>query len=153
MVSILFVCMGNICRSPAAEGILKKLADEKGIGSLHIESCGMGDWYVGKLPDERMREAAKARGVVLSSRAKQFDRAFFESFDYILASDKEVLNSLLHHAQSSGHKAKVHLMTAFSSSFTGQDVPDPYYYGNGAFEGVLDILEDACEGLLEQIKQ
>jgi len=148
MTSVLFVCLGNICRSPAAEGILKELAKDK---ELHVESCGMGDWHVGNLPDPRMREAAERRGLVLTSRAQEFKREFFDRFDYILAADREVLHGLYHYAEKPEHKARVHLMTAFSKSYRDQEVPDPYYGGDDGFEQVLDMLTDACEGLLENI--
>jgi protein-tyrosine phosphatase len=146
--------MGNICRSPAAEGIFRSLISRYGLSEqLRVESCGMGDWHAGQLPDERMRDASKLRGIILNSRAQQFKFEFFSTFDYILASDKEILNSLLHHAPLPEQKAKVHLMTAFSFSYKGQDIPDPYYGGEAGFENVLDMLEDSCEGLLEQIRR
>jgi len=154
MVAILFVCLGNICRSPAGQGILANLAaKEPSLQDLHIESCGMGDWYVGQLPDLRMRDAAKIRGIVLASRGQVFDPSFLNRFDYILAADHEVLRDLHHHAQSPEHKSKIHLMTAFSPAYKNEEVPDPYYGGDAGFEHVLDMLEDSCEGLIEYLKQ
>lgn len=153
MASVLFVCLGNICRSPAAEGVLRKMASEhEHLKDLHVESCGIGDWHVGQLADERMRHAAEGRGVILSSRAQQFHHTFLDRFDYILAVDQEVLNDLYHHARNPEHKAKIHLITAFSKCYPGQEVPDPYYGGEGAFEHVLNIIEDSCEGLVEHLK-
>jgi protein-tyrosine phosphatase len=150
----MFVCLGNICRSPAAEGILRHFAEELGMGSsVHVESCGLGEWHVGSLPDERMREAAKDRGVVLSSRAKKFDSAFLDTFDMILAADNQVLHELHRYAETPEHKAKIHLITAFSKLYQGEDVPDPYYGGDAGFARVLDMLEDSCTGLLEQVKK
>lgn len=152
MVAVLFVCLGNICRSPAAEGVLKHMAAKDGV-DLVVESCGMGDWHIGHLPDERMRDASMTRGIVLSSKARQFQRSFFDRFDYILVSDHEVLNHLYRYADDPGHKAKIHLMTAFSPSYKGQEIPDPYYLGSAAFDLVLDMLEDSCEGLLKAIEK
>lgn len=152
MVAVLFVCLGNICRSPAAEGVLRHMAAKDArFSELRVESCGMGAWHLGHLPDERMRDAAKIRGVALASRARQFKPDFFDQYDYILASDKEVLNQLFYHAQDANQKSKIHLMTNFSSLYKGQEIPDPYYHGSSAFDLVLDMLEDSCEGLLNHI--
>lgn len=151
MISVLFVCLGNICRSPAAEAILRQIAQDRAIGDLHVHSCGTGDWHIGQLADERMREAAKVRGYTISKRAEQFDEDFLNHYDYILASDQEVIKELYYYTKTPGHKAKIHLMTAFSPSYKDTDVPDPYYQGFGAFDQVITILEDACEGFLETI--
>jgi protein-tyrosine phosphatase len=154
MVSILFVCLGNICRSPAAEGVLRhiSLKDEQSL-ELHIESCGLGDWHAGRLPDERMREAAKKRGVILSSRAQMIRSEFFDRFDLILAADNKVLNELYRYALTPDHKAKLHYITHFSGSYKDQEIPDPYYEGEAGFEHVLDMIEDSCEGLLQHLKK
>lgn len=153
MVAILFVCLGNICRSPAAEGILRSLAArEYSDVALHIESCGIGSWHVGQLPDERMRHTAKKRGLTLTSRAQQFKPEWFDRFDYILAADHEVINELHQFAKTSEQKSKIHLITAFSPCYKDQEIPDPYYQGEAGFEHVLDMLEDSCAGLLEKIK-
>ncbi|KAF3363149.1 hypothetical protein PHSC3_000336 [Chlamydiales bacterium STE3] len=152
MMKVLFVCLGNICRSPAAEGMLRHLADMDG-SKIHVESCGLGDWHLGSLPDMRIRSAAKARGVVLSSRAKIFKKEYLDNFDYILAADHEVLEHLHRFAADPQHKAKIHLMTAFGNAYQGLAIPDPFYGGDIAFEYTLDILEDACLGLIEEIKK
>jgi protein-tyrosine phosphatase len=152
--NVLFVCMGNICRSPAGEGILKHLtAHEDPPLAVHVESCGIGDWHLGQAPDWRIQEASKARGIVLTGKAQQFQHSHFDQFDYILAADMEVLKFLYHHAETPDHKAKIHLMTAFSSLYAGQEIPDPYYQTSGAFELVLDMLEESCIGLLQHIRQ
>ena len=150
--SILFVCLGNICRSPAAEGILRQLAEKEGI-KLHVESCGLGDWHRGNLPDERMREASKNRGYVLASRAQKIEPEFFDRFDLIFVADQKVMRELYKFADKAEHKSKMHLMTHYSKAFQGQDVPDPYYQGEAGFEQVLDMLEDSCEGILDHLKK
>lgn len=151
MASVLFVCLGNICRSPAAEGMLRHLAQKEGV-RLHIESCGLGDWHLGSLPDERMRDAIKNRGITLTSRAQKIRSDFFDRFDLIFVADHKVLNELYKYASKPEHKAKMHLMTHFSVAFRDQEVPDPYYDGQAGFEHVLDMLEDSCEAILSQLK-
>lgn len=150
-IFVLFVCMGNICRSPAAEGLLKHLVRQSPDLNIEVESCGIGDWHIGQPPDWRMQEASTSRGIALTSKAQQFQSHFFDRFDYILASDKEVLRDLYHYAKTPQEKAKIALMTEFSTDYKGQEVPDPYYEGTGMFELVLDILQDACEGLIDHI--
>jgi protein-tyrosine phosphatase len=152
-IRVLFVCMGNICRSPAGEAILKHLAEQDPSLKIDVESCGIGDWHLGQAPDRRIQEAAKQRGIALTGQAQQFQRSYFDQFDYILVADKEVLKHLYHYAQTPEHKSKLFLMTAFSTLYQGQEVPDPYYQAGGAFELVLDILEDSCQGLLQHIKK
>ncbi|MFT4551537.1 MAG: protein-tyrosine phosphatase [Chlamydiales bacterium] len=151
-IAVMFVCLGNICRSPAGEGILKDLAEKGGYSNkLHVESCGTGNWHIGSLPDSRMREAASKRGIDLSSRAQEFRGAFFGKFDYILAADNHILQELLSLAGDDESKGKLYLINDFSKSFKGQDVPDPYYGGDQGFEKVLDMFEEACAGLLATI--
>lgn len=150
---ILFVCMGNICRSPAAEGIMKHLAALDPHVQLHVESCGIGDWHIGRPPDWRMQQASKARGIALTSQAQQFQKDFFDQFDYILAADQEVLRFLYYYATTPQEKAKIAMMTAFSANYSGQEIPDPYYQSDGAFDLVLDMLEDACQGLLKHLRE
>lgn len=154
MPSILFVCLGNICRSPAAEGVMRHLASkEPGFEKIHIQSCGMGSWYVGQLPDERIRSAAKARGIDLTSRAQLFKPDFLDQFDYIFAADDEVLHHLYRYAKTPEQKSKIQLFTAFSSCYFNQKIPDPFYQGDAAFDYILDMIEDSCEGLIAHLKK
>jgi len=150
--AVLFVCLGNICRSPAAEAILRHLAENENV-NVHIESCGLGDWHEGSLPDERMRGASKNRGFILSSRAQKIQLEFFDKFDLIFAADHKVLNELYKFADKPEHKAKMHFITHFSKAYKDLEVPDPYYGGDAGFENVLDMLEDSCEGILKHIKK
>lgn len=153
MIGVLFVCLGNICRSPAAEGILLQMSKDAGVADrLKIASCGLGDWFVGQQPDERMMALLALRGIVLTSRCQQFHMGHFQQFDYILAADQQVLRSMQEKAQTTEDKEKITLITAFSKQFRHQDVPDPYFGGAGGFEHVVNILEDACEGLLIDIQ-
>lgn len=151
-IRILFVCMGNICRSPAGEGLLKHLAAQDTSLKIYAESCGIGDWHIGQAPDRRIQEASAVRGITLMGLAQQFQRSFLDRFDYILAADKEVLNFLYHYAKHPDQKSKISLMTAFASIYQGEEIPDPYYKSDGAFELVLDMLEDSCHGLLQHIR-
>lgn len=154
MVAVLFVCLGNICRSPAAEGVCKHLAEkEYDLHDLEVASCGLGDWHAGSLPDSRMREASKSRGIILTSRAQAFEEIFFEQFDYILAADHAVLKELHSFAHKAEHKKKIQLMTAYSKSYAQKEIPDPFYGNRSAFDLALDMIEDACEGFLTHLKR
>lgn len=149
---VLFVCLGNICRSPAAEGVLRHLAEKDPSIHIHTDSCGVGAWHIGSPPNQSMQEAVIARGISLSGQAKQFKESFFYQFDFILASDHEVIRDLYRFAKTPEERAKVKLMTEFSPTYKGQEIPDPYLLPGGAFDLVLDMLEDSCEGLLEHLK-
>lgn len=153
MKSVLFVCLGNICRSPAAEGIFRHMvAQDANLADTRIESCGLGDWHIGQLPDARIRSAAKDRGIILSNRAQHFKASFLGEFDYVLAVDRDVLNDLYRYAKQTEHKAKIHLISEFSKTYKNEEIPDPYYQGEAAFELVLDMIEDCCKGLIDHIK-
>lgn len=152
MTLIMYVCLGNICRSPAAEAILKKKLDERGLSDKFlVQSSGIGAWHVGHTADSRMRESAFNRGYLLAGRAQQFESSFFDQFDYILAADHAILHELHKMAKTPEQKAKVHLMTAFSKTCEGQEVPDPYCGNLFAFEEVLDILEESCEAFAQHL--
>ena len=143
--SVLFVCTGNICRSPTAEGVLRHLAQETGV-ALHVESAGIGDWHVGQPPDARALHHAKGRGYDLSAqRARQVRKSDFENFDLIVAMDRGHY-AMLQEQCPSEHRAKIRML------IKGRDVPDPYYGGPDGFERVLDMVEAACLGLLHELK-
>lgn len=153
MPSVLYVCLGNICRSPAAEGILRhKIAHDPHLNEMRVSSCGMGSWYIGQLPDERMRAVAKMRGVELISRAQVFSPHFLDEFDYIFAADLEILHHLYRFARTPEQKSKIHLFTAFSSCYLNQMIPDPYYQGDSAFDSIFDMIEEACDGFIKHLK-
>jgi protein-tyrosine phosphatase len=152
MPSVLVVCLGNVCRSPAGEELLRYLARKTKIGpDLYVESCGIGSWHVGQLPSPKMQEAAKRRGLILANRAQQFQMDFFDRFDYVLAVDEEVMRVLYDYAQQPEYKAKLYLITQFSKAYKGQNIPDPYYASHAEYEQVLDMLHDACYGFLEHL--
>ena len=147
---ICFVCLGNICRSPTAEGVFRKLADGARLSSrLVIDSAGTGAWHVGELPDPRAREAAALRGYDLTHRARQFVEADLGRFDLVLAIDRANLRDLQRMARGSG-EPRIELLRAFDPGASeGAEVPDPYSGGREGFEIVLDICERACAGVLE----
>jgi protein-tyrosine phosphatase len=142
---ILFVCTGNICRSPTAEGVMRHLA--RGLGmEVHVESAGIGDWHVGQPPDERAQHHAKGRGYDLSAqRAKQVRKRDFESFDLVVAMDRGHFEILQDQCPPQ-HRDKIRML------IKGRDVPDPYYGEAEGFERVLDMVEAGCLGLLHEIK-
>jgi protein-tyrosine phosphatase len=143
--SILFVCTGNICRSPTAEAVLRHLAKRESL-DLRIESAGLGDWHVGHPPDDRTQHHARNRGYDLSvQRARQVRPSDFDEFDLILAMDRGHLRALEGMAPAR-RRAKIRLFVA------GRDVPDPYYGGAEGFEQVLDLVEAHCASLLQELK-
>lgn len=152
--SILFVCLGNICRSPVAEGVFRKKAQEANIlDRLIVDSAGTAAWHVGKSPDERMMAAADMRGYDLSSlRARQATADDFEKFDHILAMDTDNLYSLQDINPETG-KADLRLFLNYAPNRKESDVPDPYYGKVEGFNHVIDLVEEASEGLLAKIKK
>jgi protein-tyrosine phosphatase len=149
---VLFVCMGNICRSPTAEGVTRTLAERNGVVDLfEFDSAGTHDYHSGNPPDQRARQAAAKRGYDLSQlKARQVNELDFERFDRILAMDRDNLK-LLRQACPEEHHAKLGLFLEYASSATGDEVPDPYYGGPDGFERVLDLIEDAAGGLIKQL--
>ncbi len=156
-VRLLFVCLGNICRSPTAEGTMRALVREAGLErEIELDSAGTGAWHVGSAPDARASEAAARRGIELAGVARRVRPEDFEEFDAILAMDSQNLDDLLALA---GHdeerRAKVRLLREFDPDSARErdlDVPDPYYGGERGFELVLDHVRAACAGLLEEIR-
>ena len=153
-MNLLFVCMGNICRSPTMEGVMRGLLREQGLeDEIQIDSAGTGDWHVGNPPDDRATEAARRRGIVLEGAARQVRPSDFEDYDLLLAADRENLAHLRALAPDDEARAKVRLLREFDPESHGDlDVPDPYYGGPGGFEEVLDLVEAACRGLLAEVR-
>ncbi len=152
-IKILFVCLGNICRSPAAEGIMKRKIEEAGLqDQFLIDSAGILNYHEGELPDSRMRMHAKQRGYDLTSCSRPVKTADFYNFDYIIGMDDSNIIALERKAPDLESKNKIHRMVSFSGKYAHDHVPDPYYGGASGFETVLDLLEDACDGLIEKLK-
>jgi protein-tyrosine phosphatase len=151
--NILFVCLGNICRSPSAEAIMKSLIKKEGLEeSIFVDSAGILPYHVGEPADARMQVHAGKRGYELTSIARQINKKIdFQEFDYIITMDHEVHGDVLNLADKK-FRQKVYRMTDFNTQIEAFDVPDPFYGNAEEFELVLDILEDACKGLLEKIK-
>lgn len=151
---ILFVCLGNICRSPAAEGVMLRLLKEKNLeAEFEIDSAGILNYHAGELPDSRMRAHATRRGYNLVHRSRQVRTEDFYNFDLIIGMDDRNMDDLHDHAPSPQEWTKIHRMTDYCTKFQTDHVPDPYYGGSEGFEYVLDVLEDACSGLLTSLTQ
>lgn len=150
---ILFVCTGNICRSPGAEAIFKQLTLRKGLEKrFEIDSAGTSAYHVGEPADKRMRAHAKKRGYNLTGISRKFNPVHdFDRFDLIIAMDNEHIFSLNRRARNEADLKKIHKMTDFRKVWDYDEIPDPYYGGEEGFELVLDLLEDSCEGLLEKL--
>lgn len=153
MTKVLFVCLGNICRSPTADGIFRQLvAREKLEQRIVVDSAGTGDWHIGKAPDARTVAAARQRGYDLSIlRARQVSAKDFAEFDYVLAMDKSNLMDL-QRMKPSTYTGHMGLFLEFGARGDHHEVPDPYYGGHDGFELVLDLVEDAAQGLLNHIR-
>jgi protein-tyrosine phosphatase len=150
---LLFVCLGNICRSPTAEGVMAHLLREEGLdGAIEVDSAGTGSWHVGHSPDERSAVAARERGIELSGHARQVDVADFEAFDLILAMDRANYDELHAMAPDAAARERVKLLREYDPEAVELEVPDPYYGGPGGFEEVLDLVTRACEGLLDEVR-
>jgi protein-tyrosine phosphatase len=149
--SILFVCMGNICRSPAAEGVMTQLVRNAGLTDhYHLDSAGTIDYHAGAPADSRMRAAASKRGYSLDSRSRPVVPQDMDTFDLIIAMDTENRDFLFRMAAGTENESKIHMMSEFARRSSFREVPDPYYGGAQGFDEVLDLLEDACAGLLER---
>lgn len=153
-LSVCFVCLGNICRSPTAEGVMRALVREAGLASrIAVDSAGTGAWHAGEPADRRSRAAARARGIELTSTARMFVRADFERFDYVLAMDRANLRVLRQLARDPEEHARLHLFRSFDPTApVDSEVPDPYYGGPEGFDEVLDICERGCRALLAHMR-
>ena len=153
MVRILFVCMGNICRSPTAEAVFRHLVEKAGlVEHIHIDSAGTHDYHIGDPPDARTLHAAKRRGYDMSNlRGRQVEASDFGRFDYVLAMDEANLE-ILKRLRPREAQSHLGLFLEFAEHHKEREVPDPYYGGAGGFERVLDMVEDAANGLLQHIR-
>jgi protein-tyrosine phosphatase len=156
-VRILFVCLGNICRSPTAEGVMRAMVRKAGLeSSIELDSAGTGGWHVGSPPDERATETALAQGIVLEGAARQVRAEDFDDFDLILAMDSSNLAELRRLAPDEQTRSRVRMLRELDPASAGLedlDVPDPYYGGPRGFEDVLDLVQAACAGLLEEVRE
>jgi protein-tyrosine phosphatase len=154
MIKVLFVCTGNICRSPTAAGVMRQLVRAAGLEhALQVDSAGTHGYHVGDCPDLRSQAAARARSYDLSRlRARQIDVRDFAEFDHVLAMDREHLE-VLRRASPAEHRHKVRLFLEFAPGLSRDEVPDPYYGDNAAFELVLDLVEAGCRELLAQLRR
>ena len=154
MINVLFVCLGNICRSPTAEGVFSALVEKEGLSqSIRIDSAGTGAWHTGSPPDDRAQAAAKARGYDLSlQRARKIIDTDFHIFHYIVAMDRKNYTDLLHIAPPET-RSKIQLFLTFAPNLSVAEVPDPYYGSPDGFARVLDLIESASHGLLRDIRR
>ncbi len=153
-IGVLFVCLGNICRSPTAEGAFRQCVERAGLDLIvHIDSAGTADYHVGQPPDARAIAAAAKRGIRLKNlRARQIESADFERFDYIIAMDDFNYEDLLALAPT-GHSCEISLFMKFAETWPEQTIPDPYYGGQHGFERVLDMIDAAAAGLIADIRK
>ncbi len=152
-VKLLFVCLGNICRSPLAEGVCRHLIRQRNLTDrVTVDSCGTGGWHVGDPPDHRMRETARRHGVSMDGQqARQFSTTDFERFDYILVMDRGNLRTVRSQDPTGQYASKVQLFRSYDPKPGDQEVPDPYYGGAAGFENVYHMIERTCIALLDAI--
>jgi protein-tyrosine phosphatase len=152
MTRILFVCLGNICRSPLAESVFRHLARERGVEDLfEIDSAGTSGWHDGDPPDARSVATARSRGVEVSGASRRLTAADLRRFDYVIAMDSENRANIARLQAAAGATARVHLLREWDPEGGSPDVPDPYYGGERGFEEVHDIVERSCAALLEEL--
>jgi protein-tyrosine phosphatase len=153
VIRILFVCLGNICRSPLAEGVFRHLVRQRGLEAhFHIDSAGTSGWHAGAPPDARSAETARLRGITLTGSSRKLTPGDLETFDYVIAMDAENLDGILALAgRSGGARARVHRLREWDPEPGDLDVSDPYYGGPKGFENVQDIVERSCAALLEHV--
>jgi protein-tyrosine phosphatase len=151
--AVLFVCLGNICRSPLAEGVFRHLVSEAGLeDDFEIDSAGTGAWHVGERPDHRSIAVAARHGVDLPGRARQVTRDDLTHFDRVVAMDHENLRALEGMGGGSNGQGRIHLLRDYDPEGTGGDVPDPYYGGTDGFEVVYQMVRRSCERLMEELR-
>ncbi len=155
MVKVLFVCMGNICRSPMAEGMFRWMLEGVGLTEkVYVDSAGTHSYHIGAPPDTRSQATALRRGVNLRSlRARQVTAEDLAEFDYVLAMDRDNFEHLLALSQDQELRRRIQLFLDFAPDLPEREVPDPYYGGSGGFERVMDLVEEAAQGLLIQIRE
>jgi protein-tyrosine phosphatase len=154
-IHLSFVCLGNICRSPTAEAVMRHLIKEEGLEQkVLLDSAGLGDWHVGQARDSRSQAVGRRRGIPLEGVARQFQPSDFARFDYVLAMDRQNRDGLLDLAPDDEARSKVRLLRSFDPAAPPEaEVPDPYYGGPQGFDQVFDICEAACAGLLEHLRR
>jgi low molecular weight protein-tyrosine phosphatase len=152
-VRLCFVCLGNICRSPTAAGVMRHHVDAAGLSDrILVESAGTGGWHVGDLPDERARAEARRRGIDIDDPARQFSARDFERFDLVLAMDQDNAEDLRRLTRDEAQRRKIRVLRDFDpASPPGAAVPDPYYGGHDGFADVFDLVDAACRGLLTEL--
>ncbi len=149
---ILFVCLGNICRSSAAEEVMRQKLKNAGLNEIvEVDSAGLIDYHEGELSDSRMRRHAKQRGYILTHLSRPITRSDYEQFDLIIGMDDQNITRLQRGAKTESERMKIHKMTEFFVNCDSTSIPDPYYGGESGFENVLDLLEDGCTGLLREL--
>ena len=154
VTSVLFVCMGNICRSPLAEGVFRHLVEDEGLDDAFVvDSAGTGAWHVGDAPDPRSVEVAAAHGVRLGGQARQVTLDDLGRFDFVIAMDRDNLAALEKIADAGPGTARPHLLREFDPTADGDEVPDPYYGGPRGFEHVYGMVRAACVGLLAELRR
>ncbi len=147
---LLFVCLGNICRSPSAENLMNYLIEKEGLRDrFELDSAGTSSYHIGSSPDRRMNMAAQKKGIKLKGKARQIEDFDLEYYDLILAMDQSNYQDILDLDRQGKYHHKIKLMCDFATEHTDKEVPDPYYGGDSGFDYVIDLLLDACQGLLD----
>ena len=151
MKKLLFVCLGNICRSPAAEAIMQDYLRQQNRDDIYCDSAGTSAWHQGEKADSRMRAHGEKRDYKLLSRSRPFTEDDFEDFDYIFCMDQSNYKNVMALCRKQEWQKKVYMMCDFANAFNDKDVPDPYYGGEESFEYVFDLLEDCCQGVYKRL--
>lgn len=151
--SVLFICLGNICRSPLAEGVFRALAEERGVADrFHIDSAGTGGWHVGEPPDPRSTDVAREHGIALTGSARRVEASDLDEFDYLIVMDRQNERDVGHLQELYGDSAQLQLLREYDAEAGGDlDVPDPYYGGSDGFDKVYRMVRRSCEGLLREL--